>query len=85
MMNAVVQIVCACGNVARYMNDRGELCCGVCPVKQGIDSIKLADVPELLAWARKFINLHPEHPWQQSLRDIVQRAPQPKSNPTSDQ
>jgi hypothetical protein len=44
---------CACGeNEARYINERGELCCGICPLKQGLDSIKLGDVPALLKWAR---------------------------------
>ena len=69
---------CTCGNAARYMNERGELCCSICPLKDGIDSIRLADVPELLAWARKFVNLHAEHPWQQSLREIIGRRPAPK-------
>jgi hypothetical protein len=71
-------VLCKCGNAARYMNARGELCCSLCPLKEGIDSIKLDDVPSLLAWARKFINLHPDHPWHQSLREIVQRQPEPR-------
>ncbi len=44
---------CSCGNDARYINERGELCCGICPIKEGIDSIKLGDVSNLLAWARE--------------------------------
>lgn len=84
MVAARVEIQCACGNAARYMNARGELCCSLCPLNESIDSIKLADVPALLEWARKFINLQPEHPWQQSLREIVQRAPCRKSDPNSD-
>ena len=68
---------CTCGNAARYMNERGELCCSICPLKDGIDSIRLADVAALLAWARKFANLHADHPWQQSLREIIGRGPTP--------
>lgn len=46
-------VMCACGeNAARYINSKGELCCGICPIKQGLDSIKLDDVPQLLGWAR---------------------------------
>lgn len=78
MVAARVEIQCACGNAARYMNARGELCCSLCPLKEGIDSIKLADVPALLEWARKFVILHADHPWHQSLREIVQRMPDPK-------
>jgi hypothetical protein len=66
---------CKCGNAARYINERGELCCAICPLGEGIDSIRLADVPALLAWARKFANLHTEHPWLQSLREIIGRGP----------
>ena len=43
-------IVCACGNVARYINDRYEQCCGICPIKEGIDSIQLADKGRLHQW-----------------------------------
>lgn len=46
---------CSCGNAARYINERGELCCAICPIKQGIDSIRLIDVPRLLAFARKLL------------------------------
>lgn len=69
---------CKCGNAGRYINERGELCCAICPLGEGIDSIRLADVPALLAWARKFANLHTEHPWLQSLREIIGRGPAPK-------
>jgi hypothetical protein len=43
---------CECGNEARYIDDRGEFCCGICPVKTGRDSIRISDVPQLLGWAR---------------------------------
>lgn len=42
----------ACGNDARYIDALGRLCCATCPIKLGIDSIKITAVPELLAWAR---------------------------------
>lgn len=55
-------MTCKCGNEARYINERGELCCSLCPLKEGLDSIKLNDVPKLLVWARRFesINLERE-------------------------
>lgn len=43
-----------CGNDARYVNDRGELCCATCPLKASDDSIRLSNVPALLAWARRY-------------------------------
>lgn len=46
---------CSCGNDARYINELGELCCGVCPIAQGLDSIKLSDVPALLKWSRRVL------------------------------
>ena len=46
---------CECGNAARYINERGELCCAICPIKQGLDAIRLSDVPRLLAFARKLL------------------------------
>jgi hypothetical protein len=72
-------VSCKCGNAARYMNERGELCCGICPLGEGLDSIKLAEVPKLLEWARKFANLHTDHPWHASLVDIIQRRPGPRA------
>ena len=73
---------CKCGNAARYINERGELCCGICPLKESLDSIKLADVPKLLAWARALqlrqqgssIELSASE--LLTLREIVQRRPE---------
>jgi hypothetical protein len=48
---------CACGNEARYINERGELCCGICPIKLKLDSIKISDVAALLKLARK-VDIH---------------------------
>jgi hypothetical protein len=46
---------CACGNAARYIDEKGELCCAICPIKNARDSIRLSDVPDLLRWCRTFI------------------------------
>ena len=48
-------MTCACGNDARYINEHGALCCGTCPIRDGIDSIRFADVAPLLARVREFI------------------------------
>jgi hypothetical protein len=74
---------CACGNAARYVDEHGQLVCGTCPIKAGHDSIRLADVPKLLAWARTFVQLNgPIEALQlfeaEQLRDlmsIIGRAP----------
>lgn len=57
-MGAEVVVLCAyCGeNEARYICERGELCCGLCPIKRSLDSIRIVDVPGLLAWARVVIS-----------------------------
>jgi hypothetical protein len=52
---------CKCGNAARYINARGELCCATCPLKEPIDSVKLASVPALLAVARELVFWIGEH------------------------
>lgn len=39
-------------NQARYIDEIGLLVCGLCPITEGVDSIKIADVPQLLQWAR---------------------------------
>ena len=52
-----VVLLCAeCGeNEARYVDEYARLMCGTCPVKGGIDAIKLTDVPMLLALARRIM------------------------------
>jgi len=47
-----VELKCECGNAARYIDDHGEFCCGICPIKNGRDSIRISDVPRLLGWSR---------------------------------
>lgn len=67
-------VLCKCGeNAARYINERGELCCGICPIKQGLDAIKLDDVPQLLGWARITLEyLHGQHvPAGDSIRKML--------------
>lgn len=47
--------LCACGNHARYVDEDGQLTCAICPLRAGKDSIRLADVPRLLKWARDVV------------------------------
>lgn len=67
-----------CDNEARYIDEDGCMVCGTCPLKYGNDSIKIADVPKLLAWARALLANQPKFErWPEALadlRDIVQRA-----------
>jgi hypothetical protein len=86
---AMTDPTCACGNSARYVDQHGKLVCGICPLKAGDDSIKLADVPALLAWARNMEHVlagfdqlvEPMRTLRQleealpALRDIIQRRP----------
>ena len=44
---------CACGNAARYVDADGVLTCAICPLKSGRDSLRISDVPALLAWVRR--------------------------------
>ena len=41
-----------CPNDARYIDETGAYTCALCPLKMNRDSIRLQDVPALLAWAR---------------------------------
>ena len=50
--------LCACGNHARYVDEDGRLTCALCPLRAGKDSIRLADVPRLLKWARDVVGLN---------------------------
>jgi len=43
-------------NEARYIDETSTFCCGVCPIKQGLDSIRVSDVSALLKWARAIDN-----------------------------
>lgn len=47
---------CECGNDARYVNARSELTCGLCPLKEKIDSIRVSDVAPFLAWIVLVLN-----------------------------
>lgn len=40
---------CPCGNFARYVNERSELCCALCPLRQNIESWRILDVPDIIA------------------------------------
>jgi hypothetical protein len=50
-------VTCACGNAARYVAADGRLTCALCPIRDGVDSVRLADVPALLAAARSVIEI----------------------------
>jgi hypothetical protein len=41
---------CACGNEARYVNERNDLCCGLCPLREGLDSVLIANKERLHQW-----------------------------------
>lgn len=45
-----------CDNEARYVNMNGALCCGTCPVKHGIDSVRITDVHKIAAWIRDVVS-----------------------------
>lgn len=62
-------MICSCGNTARYIDASGALTCGICPIKRRVDSIRIADVPRLLAWARSLAAQHPD------VIDIIGRIP----------
>lgn len=72
-----------CQNDARYVDQHGKLVCGTCPIKRGEDSIRVADVPALLAWAREFVHFMDasDAPDQRLaaatrlMRDIIGRSP----------
>jgi hypothetical protein len=49
-------VTCACGNAARYVAADGRLTCALCPLRDGVDSVRLSDVPALLALARRFLD-----------------------------
>ena len=76
-------MLCACGNHARYVDEDGQLTCAICPLLAGKDSIRLADVPRLLKWARGVVGpdsvvmgehvLRPEG--LSALRSIIGRGP----------
>lgn len=62
-----------CDNEGRYIDEFGAIVCGICPLKYVDDSIKIADVPALLAWCRGAL-LSQNPLWQRTvLRDIVGR------------
>lgn len=47
-----MELNCRCGNAARYINELGEFCCAICPLKSDLDAVRLSDVPLLLQWCR---------------------------------
>ena len=47
--------ICACGNLARYVNERDEVCCAICPIKEGIYSIKRTNAADLWMLSKEYI------------------------------
>lgn len=68
-------MTCACGNTARYIDSTGALTCAICPLKAGLDSIRLVDVPALLAWARRHLAAYCFDGCDDTLRTIIGREP----------
>lgn len=67
-----------CANQARYIDETGAMVCGICPLKLGLDSIRIMDVPLLLTWARNYLAspAYSSGPtWADALRAIVGRKP----------
>lgn len=65
-----------CANEGRYIDEDGKIVCALCPLKNGTDSILIANVPKLLAWCRNAL-AEREVMWLE-LQNIVQRDPHRK-------
>ena len=66
---------CKCGNEARYINAQHELCCSVCPIKGGLDAIRLTDVPTLHQWCVTYLEARPKpKSYRTELRTIVDKV-----------
>lgn len=63
----------SCDNEGRYIDENGKIVCALCLLKNGDDSILIANVPKLLAWCRNAL-AEREVMWLE-LQDIVQRGP----------
>jgi len=50
---------CRCGNEGRYITARGEISCAICPLKDRVDSVRISDIPEVLAWLRSYLSGKP--------------------------
>lgn len=69
-------MICSCGNTARYIDETGALTCGIRSIKAGRDSIRFADVPALLKWARRHLaGAHCFDGSDDDLRTIIGRKP----------
>ena len=66
-----------CNNAARYVDERGTLCCALCPIVARVDSVRLSDVPALLALVREFCSLEVKlGAWAARFREVAGRGPQ---------
>lgn len=61
---------CKCGNEARYITEHGEFTCALCPLGDGVDSIRLSDVPALLRFARRLVNAN-DYLYDAEIREII--------------
>lgn len=61
-------MLCKCGNTARYVTQNGTLTCAICPIKDNLDSVKLATIPEFLAWARRYLDF----PWLGAREELAE-------------
>lgn len=69
-------MTCCCGNTARYINERYEYCCSLCPIGEGLDSIRLSDVKALHTWCVTYLNEHPKpKAYREELERIVDNPP----------
>lgn len=62
---------CACGNDARYITEQGLFTCSLCPLRQGIEAIRLTDVGPLLPLLRELMRQIDHHDGPQ--RDLEMR------------
>lgn len=66
---------CKCGNEARYINVRHELCCSICPIKEGVDAIRITEVPTLHQWCVTYLEARPKpKTYRTELRAIVDKV-----------
>lgn len=70
-------IICKCGNAARYVDSQGELCCSLCPLKAGRDAVKITAIPELLQLVRRMARMHPTS-FGAEIRSLIGRIPSVK-------
>lgn len=53
--NVSSELICACGNLARYINERDQPCCGLCPLREKIESVRIIDLPRLWEISQNYL------------------------------